>query len=63
MLDVLSKLIATLNRIEVKGKENLDMLLGCIQTLEKLKSLVKEKAEQAEEETQGDHNNEPRENL
>lgn len=26
----------TLNKIEVRGKENLDMLLGCMLTLEKL---------------------------
>ena len=28
--------LKTLNRLEVRGKDNLDMLLGCILTLEKL---------------------------
>ena len=33
----IEQLIATLNLIEVHGKENLDMLLGCILTLEQMK--------------------------
>ena len=33
----IEQLIATLNLIEVHGKENLDMLLGCILTLEQIK--------------------------
>lgn len=32
----LQALIQTLNLIEVHGKDNLDMLLGCILTLESL---------------------------
>ena len=33
----LNALLATLNQIEVKGKQNLDRLLACIQTLERMK--------------------------
>lgn len=40
-------IINTLNQIEVKGSGNLDKLLGCIQTLEKmLKDLMAEKGEE-----------------
>ena len=39
MKETLQKVINTLNNVEVKGKENLDRLLGSIQVLE---SLVKE---------------------
>ena len=34
--DLLRSVISTLNCIEVKGKDNLDHLLGCIQALESL---------------------------
>ena len=37
MNEKIEQLIATLNLIEVHGKENLDMLLGCILTLEQMK--------------------------
>lgn len=37
MNEKIEQLIATLNLIEVRGKENLDMLLGCILTLEQMK--------------------------
>lgn len=37
MNETIEQLIATLNLIEVHGKENLDMLLGCILTLEQMK--------------------------
>lgn len=36
MESILKSLITTLSKVEVCGKDNLDMLLGCIQTLEKL---------------------------
>ena len=39
----LEAVIRTLNDIEVHGKNNLDMLLGCIMTLEQIqKDLAKE---------------------
>ena len=34
MLDRLKKIRATLDEVEVRGKENLDYLLGCILTLD-----------------------------
>ena len=37
----LRAVLDTLNQIEVRGKENLDMLLGCIITLDSLLTGVK----------------------
>ena len=42
MKRIIQSLIATLGKIEVRGKDNLDMLLGCIQTLEKLLANLEE---------------------
>lgn len=50
MKSVLEKLIFTLEKIEVNGKNNLDMLLGCILTLEKLIEAIEETETQAENE-------------
>lgn len=36
MLDLISKIIATLNTIHVHGRDDLDSMLGCIQALEQL---------------------------
>ena len=36
-LTIIASVIFTLNKLEIRGKENLDGLLGCIQALEKLK--------------------------
>ena len=41
MNEIFDRLIYTLGRIEVRGEDNLDMLLGCINTIKKLKSMVK----------------------
>lgn len=56
MKEIFDRLIFTLGRIEVRGKDNLDMLLGCINTLEKLKGMIKEETReiQAEEEPSDD---------
>lgn len=35
-METIKSIIATLNRVEVHGKQNLDMLLGCIMALERL---------------------------
>lgn len=35
--ETLTLILTTLNRIDVRGRENLTRLLGCIQALEKLK--------------------------
>lgn len=36
-MDTLTLILTTLNRLEVRGRENLSRLLGCIQAIEKLK--------------------------
>ena len=45
MEEFLTTLIATLNTIEVKGKDNMDKLLGCIFTAEH--QLAKIRAEES----------------
>lgn len=35
MKDFLNTILRSLNRIEVKGKDNMDILLGCILVVEK----------------------------
>ena len=35
-MDTIQAIISTLNKIEVHGKDNLDMLLGCIMLLERM---------------------------
>lgn len=34
--DILALVVNTLNQIEVKGEDNLDMMLGCIRTLKNI---------------------------
>lgn len=36
-IDAINAVLATLNTVDVKGKDNMDKMLGCIQVLEKLK--------------------------
>ena len=38
----INNLIYTLNQIEVKGESNLDMVSGCIKTLQKMKQGLEE---------------------
>lgn len=42
-LDAVAK---TLNKITVQGRENLDMLLGCILAIERIDEPVEEKGEE-----------------
>lgn len=60
MKEILDTLIFSLNQVEVHGKKNLDIMLGCIQTLEKLSGMVKTKTEVIEEGTSDDHHDEQR---
>lgn len=62
MKDIFDNLIYSLNQVEVHGKKNLDILLGCIQTLEQLKGMIKTTTETVEpEEGNGnDHHDEQR---
>lgn len=41
MKEIFDKLIFSLGRVEVRGKENMDILLGCIQTIEQLRDMIK----------------------
>lgn len=41
-LTLLKVVISTLNSVEVKGKDNLDRLLGCINALESLVQITEE---------------------
>ena len=43
MIESINIVLSTLNRIEVHGKSNLDMLLGCIMTLEQCKKELENK--------------------
>lgn len=46
-IDIITAVIQTLDRVEVRGKPNLDMLLGCINALERLaKELEKEETKE-----------------
>ena len=49
MLEKLNLVVYTLNNIEVKGKDNMDKLLGCILTLEEIEDEIKKsKVEEGE---------------
>lgn len=58
MKNIFNSLIYSLNTIETHGKQNLDTLLGCIQTLEKLRDMVKVETREIKEggEPNDDHN-------
>lgn len=60
MKRIIQSLIATLGKIEVRGKDNLDMLLGCIQTLEKLLAILEE---QEKEGAGNEAENQPEQNV
>lgn len=40
MKEIFDRLIYSLGRVEVRGKENMNILLGCIQTLEQLRDMI-----------------------
>lgn len=51
-MDTIKAIISTLNNIEVHGKNNLDMLLGCIMALEQIDAQMKQDTkEKSKEET------------
>lgn len=47
MKEFLANLLKSLDRIEVKGKDNMDIMLGCIVAIENV--IAKIEAEEAEE--------------
>lgn len=58
MHEILDALIRSLNQIEVKGERNLDILLGCILELKKLKGMVKTEKTVEREGDKGEDQNE-----
>lgn len=51
-MEVIKKVISTLGNIEVHGRDNLDMLLGCIMALEQIDAQMKQDTkEKSKEET------------
>lgn len=54
-MEIIQIIIKSLNQIEIKGAENLDRMLGCIQGLERLDAAL--------EGTKNDHNNEPKQDV
>ena len=50
MKEIFDKLIYSLGLVEVRGKENMDILLGCIQTLEQLRDMIKVETREIEPE-------------
>lgn len=61
MKRTIQSVIATLDKIEVRGRGNLDMLLGCIQTLDKLLGTIDE--EQKKEGAGNGTGNQPEQNV
>ena len=57
-MEIIEKIIKTLNVIEVRGAENLDRLLGCIQGLERLNAAI-----DAQEAKGNEDRNEPEQNV
>lgn len=45
MEELIRKVLFTLDKVEVKGRENLDRLLGCMQALEKIADAMKHNRE------------------
>lgn len=54
-MEIIQIIIKSLNQIEVKGAENLDRMLGCIQGLERLDTAL--------EGTKNDYNNEQKQEV
>ena len=50
MKEIFDKLIFSLGRVEVRGKENMDIMLGCIQALEQLRDMIKVETREIEPE-------------
>lgn len=45
MEELIRKVLATLDKVEVKGKDNMDRLLGCMQVLTKIADAMKHNRE------------------
>ncbi len=42
---IIKRVIYTINQVDVRGKDNMDKLLGCIQTLERMLEQLSERKE------------------
>lgn len=70
---IFSDLIHTLNQIEIRGEENLDMMSGCIKTVKQLYGMVQtetveiqpepERTAEAEGVREDEAENEPKQNI
>lgn len=45
IMKTIARIIYTINQVDVRGKENMDKLLGCIQALEGLQERLKDEKE------------------
>ena len=55
-MEIIQLIIKSLNQIEVKGKDNMDRMLGCIQGLERLDRALEEAHNNGDQ-------NEPKQNV
>lgn len=46
MEELIRKVISTLDKVEVKGKDNMDRMLGCMNALEKIADALKHNREE-----------------
>lgn len=46
MEDLIRKVLLTLDKVEVKGRDNIDRMLGCMQVLEKIADAMKHNREE-----------------
>ena len=53
MKELLENLLKSLDRIEVKGKNNLDILLGCIMAIERMIAKIEAEESTGTEEENG----------
>ena len=53
MEEIIRRVIATLNTVEVKGRDNLDKVLGCMQALDKVADALRHNRETMEKTKEG----------
>lgn len=53
MEEIIRKVIATLNTVEVKGRDNMDKVLGCMQALDKVADALRHNRETMEKTKEG----------
>lgn len=58
--NIAKSLLKTLDEIDVRGRENMDKMLGCMLLLEKVLQAIKEGNGEG---TEDDHNDQPRKDV